>query len=69
MKYWSKISVPRYYKDVFSVANGKDRFILLCLYDLGCRVGDLVTARTGGSRPIISRRPKVINAQKECEEI
>jgi integrase len=30
---------------LFSVANGRDRLILLCLYDLGCRVGELVTTR------------------------
>jgi len=30
---------------LFSVAEGWDRLILLCLYDLGCRVGELVTTR------------------------
>jgi integrase len=25
------------------VAQGRDRLILLCFYDLGCRVGELVT--------------------------
>jgi len=30
---------------LFSVAKGRDRFILLCLYDMGCRVGELVTTR------------------------
>ncbi len=30
---------------LFSVAKGRDRFILLCLYDMGCRVGELVTNR------------------------
>ena len=30
---------------LFSVAKGRDRLILLCLYDLGCRVGELVTTR------------------------
>jgi len=30
---------------LFSVAEGRDRLILLCLYDLGCRVGELVTTR------------------------
>lgn len=27
------------------MAKGRDRLILLCLYDLGCRVGELVTTR------------------------
>ena len=30
---------------LFSVAKGKDRLILFCLYDLGGRVGELVTTR------------------------
>jgi len=30
---------------LFSVAKGRDRLVLLCLYDLGCRVGELVTTR------------------------
>jgi integrase len=30
---------------LFSVAKGRDRLILLCFYDLGCRVGELVTTR------------------------
>jgi integrase len=30
---------------LFSVAKGRDRLILLCLYDLGCRVGELVNTR------------------------
>jgi integrase len=30
---------------LFSVAKGRDRLILLCLYDLGGRVGELVTTR------------------------
>jgi integrase len=30
---------------LFSMAKGRDRLILLCLFDLGCRVGELVTAR------------------------
>lgn len=30
---------------LFSVAKGRDRLILLCLYDMGCRVGELVTTR------------------------
>lgn len=30
---------------LFSVAHGRDSLILLCLYDLGCRVGELVTTR------------------------
>ena len=30
---------------LFSVASGRDRLILPCLYDLGCRVGELVTTR------------------------
>jgi integrase len=30
---------------LFSVASGRDHLILLCLYDLGCRVGELVTTR------------------------
>jgi integrase len=32
-------------ESLFSVASGRDRLILLCLYDLGCRVGELVTTR------------------------
>jgi integrase len=30
---------------LFSVAKGRDRLALLCLYDLGCRVGEPVTTR------------------------
>jgi len=30
---------------LFSVAKDRDRLVLLCLYDLGCRVGELVTTR------------------------
>jgi integrase len=30
---------------LFSAAKGRDRLILLCLYDMGCRVGELVTTR------------------------
>ncbi len=30
---------------LFSVAKGRDRFILLCLYDMVCRIGELVTTR------------------------
>jgi integrase/recombinase XerC len=30
---------------LLSVSKGRDRLILLCLYDLGCRVGELVTTR------------------------
>jgi hypothetical protein len=37
---------------LFSVAKGKDRLILFCLYDLGCRVGSWSPP---GSRISISR--------------
>ena len=30
---------------LFSVSKDRDRLVLLCLYDLGCRVGELVTTR------------------------
>ena len=30
---------------LFSAAKGRDWFILICLYDMGCRVGDLVTTK------------------------
>lgn len=28
------------------MAEGRDRLVILCLYDLGCRIVDLVTTRT-----------------------
>ncbi|MGA9100239.1 MAG: site-specific integrase, partial [Methanotrichaceae archaeon] len=41
IKYLDTIGI----ETLFSAAKGRDRFILLCLYDMGCRVGELVTTR------------------------
>ncbi|MDM7912318.1 MAG: site-specific integrase [Methanotrichaceae archaeon] len=41
IKYLDTIGI----NSLFSVAKGRDRLVLLCLYDLGCRVGELVTTR------------------------
>jgi integrase len=41
IKYLDSIGIS----SLFSVSKGRDRLILLCLYDLGCRVGELVTTR------------------------
>ena len=41
IKYLDSIGID----SLFSVSKGRDKLILLCLYDLGCRVGELVTTR------------------------
>ena len=41
IKYLDTIGID----SLLSVAKDRDRLILLCLYDLGCRVGELVTTR------------------------
>jgi len=41
IKYLDSIGID----SLLSAAKGRDRLILLCLYDLGCRVGELVTTR------------------------
>jgi integrase len=41
IKYLDSIGI----NSLFSVAKGRDRLVLLCLYDMGCRVGELVTTR------------------------
>ena len=65
IKYLDTIGI----NSLFAVAKGRDRLVLLCLYDLGCRVGELVTTRVSdidfhnGFVRIQSSRTKIRHVQ------